>query len=353
MGLPPQATYTFKHALMQDAAYQSLLKSTRQQYHQRIAQVLAERFPETVETQPELLAQHYTAAGLHAQALLYWQQAGQLALERSAYREAVGCFEEALSALSHIPGTRATREQAIDLRFHLRSALLPLGESGPLLDHLREAETLAEVLDDRQRLVRVSVYMTEYFKGMRDFDHAVEFGQRALALATTLGDVGLQVIANYFVGSVYYDLGDYRRAIDCHGWNVASLEGDLMREHFGMTGLPFVLSCALLISSLAELGAFAEGTARGEEGVRVAEAAHHPFSLIWAYIGIGRLYLCKGDFHRSIPVLERGLGLCQVWDIPTFFPMIAGLLGMAIPSLCPAPPRRDRHTSRSPGGCSG
>ena len=65
-GMPPQATYIFKHALIQDAAYQSLLKSTRQQYHQRIAQVLEEQFPETVETQPELLAHHYTEAGLSA-----------------------------------------------------------------------------------------------------------------------------------------------------------------------------------------------------------------------------------------------------------------------------------------------
>jgi predicted ATPase len=74
-GLPPQATYLFKHALVQDAAYQSLLKSRRQQLHQQIAQVLAERFPETVETQPELLAHHYTEAGLKEQAIPYWQKA--------------------------------------------------------------------------------------------------------------------------------------------------------------------------------------------------------------------------------------------------------------------------------------
>ena len=83
-GVPPQATYTFKHALIQDAAYQSLLKSMRQQYHQQIARILAERFPETVETQPELLAHYYTEAGLAAQAAPYWQRAGQRAIERSA-----------------------------------------------------------------------------------------------------------------------------------------------------------------------------------------------------------------------------------------------------------------------------
>src|SRR5262249_30880460 len=78
-GLPPQATYLFKHALIQDTAYQSLLKSKRQQLHQQTAHVLAARFPETGETQPELLAHHYTEAGLKEQALPYWQRAGQCA----------------------------------------------------------------------------------------------------------------------------------------------------------------------------------------------------------------------------------------------------------------------------------
>ena len=88
-GLPPQATYLFKHTLIQEAAYQSLLKSTRQQYHQRIAQVLEAQFPETAETQPELLAYHYTEAGLNEPAIGYWQRAGERALQRSANPEAV------------------------------------------------------------------------------------------------------------------------------------------------------------------------------------------------------------------------------------------------------------------------
>src|SRR5262249_13584546 len=87
-GLPPQATYVFKHHLIQDTAYQSLLRSTRQHYHQHIAQVLEGRFAELVETQPELLAQHYTDAGLLAQAIPYWHRAGQRALQRSANQEA-------------------------------------------------------------------------------------------------------------------------------------------------------------------------------------------------------------------------------------------------------------------------
>jgi predicted ATPase len=140
-GLPPQATYTFKHALIQDAAYQSLLRSTRQQYHQQIAQVLETRFPDIRETQPELLAHHYTEASQSAQAMPYWQRAGQRAMERSGYREAVACFEQALIVLRRLPERRDTLEQAIDLHFALRNALLPLGDPVPMFEHLREAET--------------------------------------------------------------------------------------------------------------------------------------------------------------------------------------------------------------------
>ena len=114
-------------------------------------------------------------------------------------------------------------------------------------------------------------------------------------------------MAHYYVGSVYHDLGDYHRAMDCLEWNVTSLEGDLSRERFGMTGLPSVLSRVYLSWSLAELGVFAEGVARAEEGLRIAEAAEHPFSLIWAYVGIGHLSLRTGDFRRSSPCSNGAL----------------------------------------------
>src|SRR4029450_8358230 len=113
-GLPPQATYRFKHALIQEEAYQSLLKSTRQQYHQRIAQVLVAHFPETAATQPQLVAQHYTEAGLLTQALPYLQQAGQRALERSAHVEAISHLTTGLKLLTSLPDTpeRARQELA-------------------------------------------------------------------------------------------------------------------------------------------------------------------------------------------------------------------------------------------------
>jgi predicted ATPase len=114
-GAPPQATYTFKHALIQDAAYESLLKSTRQHYHQRIAQVLEEQFPDTVETQPELLAHHYTEAGRTEQAVPYWQKAGQSAVQRSAHVEAISHLRTGLALLQMLPETPQRLQRDVDM----------------------------------------------------------------------------------------------------------------------------------------------------------------------------------------------------------------------------------------------
>jgi class 3 adenylate cyclase len=116
-GLPPQARYVFKHALIQDAAYQSLLKSKRQQYHQQITQVLEEEFSKIKETQPELLAHHYTEAGLITQAIPYWQKAGQRASQRSAHIEAISHLTKGLELLKILPDTpeRAQRELTLQL----------------------------------------------------------------------------------------------------------------------------------------------------------------------------------------------------------------------------------------------
>jgi len=104
-GVPPQAYYFFKHALIQDAAYESLLKSTRQHYHQRIAQVLEAQFPETTVTQPELLAHHYTEANQTEKGVQYWHHAGQRASERSAHVEAMAHLRQGLALLATLPET--------------------------------------------------------------------------------------------------------------------------------------------------------------------------------------------------------------------------------------------------------
>ena len=118
-GVPPQATYTFKHALIQDAAYASLLKRTRRQYHHRIAQVLEAQGPETTQAQPELLAHHYTEAGLTEQAVYYWHHAGQRASERSAHLEAISHLTTGLELLKTLPEAPERLQREVDMHIRL------------------------------------------------------------------------------------------------------------------------------------------------------------------------------------------------------------------------------------------
>ena len=121
-------------------------------------------------------------------------------MARSGYREAVACFEQALVALRRLPERRDTLEQAIDLRLDMRNALLALGDVRAMFDCLREAEMLAKALDDPRQLGRVSLYMSEYFRMVGDYDHAVASGQQALALAESVSDFSTQIVANVYLG---------------------------------------------------------------------------------------------------------------------------------------------------------
>jgi len=181
-----------------------------------------------------------------------------------------------LVALEHLPEGRERDEQAIDLRFGLRNALVPQLEHGRVLTCLHEAEGLAKALGDQHRLGWVATYMTECFGATGDTPRAVEVGQRALALAGTLGDAALQVVTRLFLGRIYFGLGDYPQAIDLLRQNLVALDGALRRERFGLSRLPSVTSRDILTRCCAEVGAFSEGLAHGEEGLRIAEAVDHP-----------------------------------------------------------------------------
>src|SRR5215510_13150811 len=328
-GLLPEPAYIFKHAVIQDVAYNSLLMQRRKALHQAVGEAIEELYQDRLEEHYAELAHHFTQGEVWAKALGYLRQAGAKAAAHSAHREAVAYMEQALVAVQHLPESHDTLEQAIDLRIDLRQSLYPLGEVERLLDYLREAEALAKALGDQHRLGWVSAYMTNYFWLMGNQDHAIACGQRALAVAEARADLALQLEANYRLGQAYWVLADYGQAIACCERNMACLNGDLSHERFGMTGFPAVLSRMWLVWTLAEQGAFAEGSERGDEMVRLAEAIDHPFSLSSAYYAVGHLYLRHGDLGKAIAALERSLEVYQVWHLPIVFPFEASSLGAA------------------------
>src|SRR5262249_36108685 len=155
-GLPLQATYLFKHALIRDIAYESLLRSTRQGYHQRVAQVLEAQFPETAATQPELLAHHCTEAGLNAQAVRYWYQAGQHAIQRSAHAEAIAHLRQGLAVLTTLSSTPERARQELAFQTALGPALIAIrGYAADEVEHVYlRARELSQEVDDTAERVR-------------------------------------------------------------------------------------------------------------------------------------------------------------------------------------------------------
>jgi tetratricopeptide (TPR) repeat protein len=164
-------------------------------------------------------------------------------------------------------------------------------------------------------------------------DRAVTSSQRALTHATACGDVTSQVVIRFNLAWAYSTMGDYGRAIDLNRGIAETLTDDVRSGRASGGGFMSVLCRNALAATLAEQGAFTEGLAYGEEGIRLAETSEHPGSLARIYNGVGRLYLCKGALPQAIAMLERAWHFCQVGHITLFSPIIAANLGSAY-ALC-------------------
>src|SRR5262249_53084536 len=161
--------------------------------------------------------------GVWDKALFYLRQAGSKAYSDGAHREAVRAFEEALGALARLPTSRAHQEAAVDLRFDLRTSLMPLGEVERGMAYVREAEDLARALGDQRRAAQIAIYLTGQLYLMGEHERAWEGGERALAVADAREDFGLRISTNTYLGQVLLARGDFRRAAGFFRQNVEAL----------------------------------------------------------------------------------------------------------------------------------
>jgi len=325
----PDLEYTFKDSLTHEVTYATLLQERRRAVHARIVEAMERLYKDRLAEKVERLAQHALRGEVWEKAVVYLRQAGAKAHARSANRESVGCFEQALAALKHVPESRSTLEMASDIRFDLRGPLTALGEFGRIRDHLHEAERVAETLADQRRLGRVSGYLGHFFNAMGEYNRAIVLGRRALRIAEAVDDFAVRVVADSCLGDAYFYLGDYRDAISSHTRNKDALHGDVISERFGLVAPPSVLSRTWLALSYAWVGEFANGLACGQEGLEIAEVLKHPYSRIWTHWGLGCVYLFETAFDEATSHLEEGLTLCLETDILTFFPYLASALGAA------------------------
>ena len=326
----PDLEHTFKHALTHEVTYGSLLQDRRCALHRQIAETIERLDPDRLAEHIEQLAHHAFQGEVWAKAVPYLRQAGAKAFARSSLPEALAYFEQALTSLHHLSETRETLEHAIDVRFDLRSSLFPMAEFGRIEGYLREAETLANTLEDQRRLGWVSSYMCTHV--MWTGGHAANagtFARRVEAIGETLADLPLQVAAQYYLLLSCFNAGDYRGTEHHCRRLTQQLPGERVRERFGLAVFPAVLARAVLARALAERGVFDEGHTHGQEAIRIAEALDHPFGLIWAFVSLAYLNSVRGELSSAERLLERALAQGRDWNITLYTPIVMAHLGQA------------------------
>jgi TOMM system kinase/cyclase fusion protein len=284
-GLPPQARYVFKHALIQDAAYQSLLKSKRQQYHQQIAQVLAERFPETAETQPELLAHHYTEAGLIVQAIPNWQRAGQRAVQRSAYVEAIGHLTKGLEVLKALPDTPERTQQELDLQIILGSVLMPVkGWAAPEVAYAyTRALELCRQVGETLQLFPALAGLLRFYYVRAELQTARELGEQCLRLARSGQDPVLFMATHYMLGATLFYLGELVPSRTHLEQSIALYDPQQHRSLASLYGADPGVACFCYVSNLLWcVGYPDQALQKSHESLTLAQEQAHLVSLAGA-----------------------------------------------------------------------
>jgi predicted ATPase/class 3 adenylate cyclase len=312
-GLPPQTTYVFKHALIQEAAYQSLLKSTRQQYHQRIAQVLEAQFPETVETQPELLAQHYTEAGLSAPAVAHWQRAGERALQRSANFEAVSHVPRGLEVLQALPETRERAQQELALQLTLGPALGSIrGPNAPEVErvYIRACE-LGRHVGETTQLFPALWGLWYYHHAGGQYQRARELGEELLGLATQLQDPMLSLEAHRALGNSLSFRGELGLAYTHAQHGLALYDPQQIRAHALRYGQDSGIACRLFGAlCLWLLGYPDQARQWNEVALTQAQGLLHAYTLAQTLLFSTILHQWRREASMAQERVEALLTLC-------------------------------------------
>ena len=318
-GLPPQAAYTFKHALIQDAAYESLLKSTRQQYHQRIAQVLEAQFPETAEAQPELLAHHYTEAGLAEQAVSYWHKASQRAIERSAHLEAIAHLRQGLELLQTLPVTLERIQREVDMLIALGASLRATKGSGALEvgETYTRARQLCEPLEDPQRLFPVLRGLHGYYNVHAELQMAHALSEQLLTLAQQVQDATMLVAAHRALGTTLCWLGEVASAQTHFAQGIALYDSQLHRATVLLYGVDVGVMCYSHAAwALWFLGYPDQGLARNQEAVTLAQQLAHSYSLGFALNWAAIFHQLRREMRLTQEHAEAAISLATDQGFP-------------------------------------
>jgi predicted ATPase/class 3 adenylate cyclase len=332
-GVPPRAHYVFKHALIQEAAYDTLLKSARQRHHRLIADSYVERFPDVAQSQPELVAHHYGRALMPAAAVPFWQQAGELAVARSGYEEAVAHLGEALDQIKLVPDSPARAAAELGLRVTIGPALaagraMTSPEMGA--NYARACE-LAETLgDSKERFA--AMWGDWLYKNTRG--QLIDSARRSeglVMLSRKLGDEGYVLQALHSRWTTLLFLGDVKaaRADSLQGLRLYDRERHRTHKHLYGGHDPGVCACAMGANAAWATGHAKESLRLAADGITLSKEMDHSFSLIMATLGSVQVQHHVHDHTAALAQAEALIALCEKHRIPQWIGMGHVLSGVA------------------------
>jgi class 3 adenylate cyclase/tetratricopeptide (TPR) repeat protein len=319
-GAPPDARYSFKHALVQDTAYESLLKSRRQVLHQRIARTLEERFPVLAEAEPEILAHHFSRAGLADQACLYYDRAGDRTVARSAYAEAVAHFDAALTKARDLPlgQHRNRRELAVLLKYGPAILIFKGVQSPDVEQQYQRAYDIAEASDDEHGLFKAlwglwfCANMNRRTGAARDrADQLVALGRRSQDEALFLEAIHCRWSTAFFRGDIARLLSDSREGIRHYDLERHSRLGAEFGGHD-----PGVCAYTVLGLGLAQFGSPREAKDIIDRGVALGETLKNPTSLAFACMNAMTAFQIIGDHGAVSRLAQRMLEVADKFNLP-------------------------------------
>jgi len=310
-GIPPDATYQFKHALIRDTAYEALLRSRRHELHQRIAQMLVERFPDTATSAPELLAHHYTEAGLIEQAIRYWRRAGRRATERSAYTEAIAHLSKGLELIKSVPETPRLISEELRLQIALTEPLTATRgyTASEVLEACSRAMELYRQIGESPHLFAVLGRLFSVYYNRGELELAHELARHMLRLAERQQDPVLLLWGHYVVGFTLASQGALKRARS-HLEQSLAFYGPRKGGTYGYVQDPGPTALALLSQVVHSLGYPEQAWERMRQAVATARNLSHPFTLAWVLGSAGTLNWRRGEKLAAQRLWEETSTLC-------------------------------------------
>ena len=319
-GNMPNATFTFKHALIQEMAYETLLRQTRRQHHQRVAQVLTERFPDVEQTQPELLAHHYTEAGDLEHALDYWLQAGRLVFQRSAHVEAIGHLSRGLALLEGLPPSPERDQLELDFQTVVGPALMAVkGQGSPEVGQAyARARELCQRVGETPQLLPVLFGLWRYYLMRAEHRTALQVGKQCLSLAQQLHDSALLLPAHFTLGASLQFKGDDLVLAQMHlDQGIALYNPQAHRELAFRYGVDLgVWHLAYAAWNRWFLGYPDQSIERSREAIALAEELNHALSMAATLAYVTVLHVFRREPTEAQRRAEETIAFANQHDFP-------------------------------------